>query len=201
MTDSGGSSFDVSSASGAGSRSIHRADEENVMTIETETRLPTSAHPGPEMAALAPFYRDWEWTGTIEAGGMGPGSPAMTGRGRARGAWIHGGLWYAGDFEQEQVLADGTFVLKWQLHWVTGWDPVAGEYRASSADNNGPNLAIYRGRIEGDRLIYESLQDALPRIRLTWILTDSTHATWRNEFTVDGETWSLIEEYEMTVAA
>jgi len=68
---------------------------------------------------------------------------------------------------------------------------------ASSADNNGPNLAIYRGRIEGDRLVYESLQEALPRIRLTWILKGSDHATWRNEFTLDGQTWGLIEDYEM----
>ena len=88
-------------------------------------------------------------------------------------------------------------MLRWQLHWVAGWDRTAGEYRACSADNNGPNLAIYRGRIDGDRLIYESLQASLPRIRLTWILADPDHATWRNEFTLDGETWSLIEQYEM----
>jgi hypothetical protein len=36
-----------------------------------------------------------------------------------------------------------------------------------------------------------------PRIRLTWILHDPTHSTWRKEFTVDGEHWSLIEEYSM----
>ena len=41
-------------------------------------------------------------------------------------------------------------------------------------------------------------RDALPRIRLTWILTGPDQATWRNEFTFDGETWGLIEEYEMT---
>ena len=79
-------------------------------------------------------------------------------------------------------------------------DRSAGEYRASSADNNGPNLAAYCGRIDGDRLVYESLQEGLPRIRLTWILKDDTHATWRNEFTLDGRTWSLIEEYEMESA-
>ena len=84
------------------------------------------------------------------------------------------------------------------LHWVAGWDRVAGEYRATSADNNGPTLAIYRGKIEGERLIYESMTEALPRIRLTWILVDPDHARWRNEFTLDGETWSLIEEYEMS---
>ena len=42
------------------------------------------------------------------------------------------------------------------------------------------------------------MTEALPRIRLTWILVDPDHARWRNEFTLDGETWSLIEEYEMS---
>ena len=76
---------------------------------------------------------------------MGPGSPEMGGTGRAVCRLIEDGLWYACDFEQDQTLADGTFVLRWQLHWVAGWDRVAGEYRATSADNNGPTLAIYRG--------------------------------------------------------
>jgi hypothetical protein len=167
------------------------------MTVETTPQLPHSAVAGPEMAALAQFYRDWHWTGTIEANGMGPGSPEMIGEGRAVCRLVQNGLWYTCDFEQDQRLADGTFVLRWQLHWVAGWDAANREYRASSADNNGPNLAIYRGRIEADRLVYESLQEALPRIRLTWVLLDPDHATWRNEFTLDGETWSLIEEYAM----
>src|SRR5512141_318604 len=119
------------------------------MTIDAPTQLPRSAVPGPEMAA---FYRDWTWTGVIEAGGMGPGSPEMRGTGRAVCRLIQDGLWFDCDFEQDQRLADGTFVLRWQLHWVAGWDRMAGEYRASSADNNGPSLAIYRGRIDGERL-------------------------------------------------
>lgn len=169
------------------------------MAPET-TNLPESARPGPEFDALAPFYRDWVWTGTIEAGGMGPGSPFMTGTGRARSRIAQSGLWYECDFEQDQHLADGTFVLTWRLHWVTGWDGRAGEYRASSADNQGPNFGLYRGRIEGDRLVYESVDQALPRIRLSWILKDATHCAWRNEFTLDGTTWGLIEEYQMEVA-
>ena len=162
--------------------------------------LPRSAQAGPEMADLAPFYRDWTWRGTIEAGGMGPGSPEMSGVGSATCRLVQDGLWYECDFEQEQRLTDGTYVLTWRLHWVAGWDGSAGEYRASSADNQGPNLGLYRGRLEGERLTYESLQEGLPRIRLTWILDDETHCRWRNEFTLDGETWNLIEEYHMTVA-
>jgi Protein of unknown function (DUF1579) len=170
------------------------------MAIDTTVQLPKSARSGPEIAALAPFYRDWTWSGTIREGGMGPGSPEMSGVGRATCRLIQDGLWYACDFEQDQHLLDGTFVLKWQLHWVAGWDQAAGEYRACSADNNGPSLATYRGGIEGNRLIYESIGETLPRIRLTWILADPEHATWRNEYTVDGSTWTLIEEYAMRVA-
>jgi hypothetical protein len=169
------------------------------MTTVKTTPLPTSAQAGPEVAALAPFYKDWRWSGTIEAGGMGPGSPAMTGVGSARCRPIQDGLWYDCDFEQEQHLLDGTFVLRWRLRWITGWDGRAGEYRAASADNQGPNLGAYRGRLEGDRLAYESLADALPRIRLTWLLDDDSHCRWRNEFTLDGDTWSLVEEYQMFV--
>lgn len=169
------------------------------MTTETSPVLPRSAVAGPEMAALAPFYRNWTWTGLIEANGMGPGSPEMSGVGRADCRLIQDGLWYACEFEQDQRLADGTFVLTWQLHWVAGWDAGAGEYRASSADNNGPNLAVYRGRIDGNRLVYESLNESLPRIRLTWTLIGDDHATWRNEYTLDGQAWILVEEYDMVV--
>jgi hypothetical protein len=170
------------------------------MTTEA-VQLPVSATAGPEVAALAPFYRDWRWTGTIEAGGMGPGSPEMSGVGSATCRLIQDGLWFDCDFQQEQRLADGTFVLTWKLHWITGWDARNGEYRASSADNNGPTLEIYRGRIEGNRLVYESLHESVPRIRLTWILHDPTHCAWRNEYTLDGDTWTLIEEYAMEAAA
>lgn len=113
----------------------------------TTTLLPTSAQVGPEMAALTPFYRDWTWSGQIEAGGMGPGSPAMSGLGSARCSLMQDGLWYACDFEQTQRLLDGSHVLTWRLHWVTGWDGRAGEYRATSADNQGPNLGLCRGHI------------------------------------------------------
>ena len=170
------------------------------MTTEA-MQIPKSATAGPEMVALAPFYRDWRWTGAIEAGGMGPGSPEMSGVGSATCRLIQDGLWYANDFQQEQRLIDGSYVLTWKLHWVTGWDARAGEYRASSADNNGPTLEVYRGRIEGNRLVYESLSDSLPRIRLTWTLRDPDHCAWRNEYTLDGENWTLIEEYAMEVPA
>jgi hypothetical protein len=170
------------------------------MTSQTRIQLPKTAVPGPQVAALAPFYEDATWTGRIQPDGMGPGSPEMIGRGSATCRLIQDGLWYDCDFEQDQYLLDGTLVLKWQLHWITGWDARVGEYRAASADNNGPTLAMYRGTIDGNRLVYEPIQEELPRIRLTWELTESTHCKWRNELTLDGHTWSLIEEYDMELA-
>jgi hypothetical protein len=167
------------------------------METTTTVQLPKTATPGPEVAALARFYRNATWTGVIEAGGMGPGSPEMIGKGSAMCRLIQNGLWYDCDFEQSQYLVDGTFVLKWQLHWITGWDPKAGEYRATSADNNGPTLEIYRGKLNGKRLVYEPVQPNLPNIRLTWELADASHAKWRNEYGLDGKSWSLIEQYDM----
>jgi hypothetical protein len=75
---------------------------------------------GPEMAALGRFYRDVTWKGTIAEGGMGQGTPAMTGVGRGKVEAIQHGRWIVLDCEQDQFLDDGTFVLKWQLHWGIG---------------------------------------------------------------------------------
>jgi hypothetical protein len=61
---------------------------------------------------------------------------------------IQDGHWIAGDDEQDQPLADGTFVLTWQFHWVSGWAPQHGEYRATMADSYG-NAEVYRGHLEG----------------------------------------------------
>ena len=99
---------------------------------------------GLEMAALGRFYRDVTWEGTIRAGGMGPGTPAMTGTGRGTAQAIQDGRWIVLDCEQDQFLPDGTFVLRWQLHWVSGWAPEHGEYRAVMTDNYG-HADIYRG--------------------------------------------------------
>ena len=41
--------------------------------------VPPADRRGIEMAALGRFYADVTWKGTIQAGGMGRGTPAMTG--------------------------------------------------------------------------------------------------------------------------
>jgi hypothetical protein len=84
-------------------------------------KIPKPISAGPEMEALGRFYRDVTWKGIINEGGMGPGTPAMTGVGRSTVQVIQDGRWIVMDCEQEQFLEDGTFVLKRQLHWVSGW--------------------------------------------------------------------------------
>ena len=156
--------------------------------------VPRPREAGPEMAALARFYADVTWTGTIEDGGMGPGTPAMTARGRGTHTRLHDGLWIVGDYRQDQFLEDGTYVLTWQLHWVTGWDVDAQEYRAVLADNYG-HADVLRGRIDGHRLVYES--DGPVRLRLVWDVSDPAVAVWSNERSIAGGPWTLVETYRM----
>jgi hypothetical protein len=151
---------------------------------------------GPEMAALHRFFHGVEWEGKIHEGGMGPGTPAMKGIGRGTVRTIQDGRWIAGDFEQDQYLEDGTFVLKWQLHWVCGWDPERAEYRASMVDNYG-HAMVYGGHIAGDSLIFESLGDAPVHLRFTWRLLEGGVINWRNEMAIGDGDWFLIEEYPM----
>jgi hypothetical protein len=154
---------------------------------------------GPEMAALGRFYTDVTWKGTIHEGGMGPGTPAMTGVGRGKVQAIQDGRWIVLDCEQDQFLPDGTFVLRWQLHWVSGWSPEHGQYRAVMTDNYG-HAEVYHGRIEGDRLVFESPEGAAARLRLTWDASDPGVILWRNEMSLEEGSWFLIEEYAMVPA-
>ena len=138
-----------------------RGDEQGPAGASAAAAVPQPAGVGPEMAALARFYRDVTWNGTIHEGGMGPGTPAMAGVGRGKVQAIQDGRWIVLDCEQDQFLPDGTFVLTWQLHWVSGWSPEHGEYRAVMTDNYG-HAEVYHGRIEGDRLVFESLGGPRP---------------------------------------
>ena len=168
-----------------------------IETVDGAATVPRPATPGPEMAALARFYPDVTWTGTVAAGGMGPGTPEMTAIGRASHRCIQDGRWIVVTGCQEQYLLDGTFVLTWQLHLVVGWDPSHGDYRATIADNYG-HAAVMRGRIERDRLVFETIDDAPVRLRMTWDASDPPRLTWRNESSTEGRDWFLIESYTMT---
>jgi hypothetical protein len=59
---------------------------------------------------------------------------------------------------------------------------------------------VYRGRIDGDRLVFESMGDTGPRLRFTWDASDPRVTTWRNELALEGGAWFLIEEYPMVPA-
>jgi Protein of unknown function (DUF1579) len=164
------------------------------MTDQGIATIPRPSLPGAELDELRRFHRDGTWSGTIEPGGMGPGTPPQRAAGRASHHWIQEGRWVVGDYEQDQFLDDGTFVLKWELHWVCGWDPFAKEYRATIADNYG-RADLLRGRIDGDRMVFESMRDVAPFLRLTWVASPDETITWRNEMSADGEIWVLVEEY------
>lgn len=159
--------------------------------------IPRPLEPGEETIALRRFHRDGSWKGSIQEGGMGPGTPPQIATGRATHHWIQNGRWVVGDFEQDQYLEDGTFVLKWELHWVCGWDPRAREYKATIADCYG-QADVLHGWIEDDRMIFESIGDRLPRLRLTWDAGSADSVLWRNEMSLDGTTWTLVEDYEIT---
>ena len=73
--------------------------------------IPKPITPGPEMAALARFHTDVTWTGTIQPGGMGLGTPAMTAVGWGMHETIQDGRWIVGSYQQDQYLPAGTFVL------------------------------------------------------------------------------------------
>jgi len=161
------------------------------------TAIPRPVEPGAEMEALRRFHRDGTWSGVIYAGGMGPGTPNQTAIGRATHHWIQDGRWVVGDYEQDQLLEDGTFVLKWELHWVCGWDPGAGEYKATIADNYG-RADVLRGHIDGDLMIFESMSLTPPFLRLTWEVAREGSVLWRNEMSLEGSNWILIEDYEIT---
>jgi hypothetical protein len=158
--------------------------------------VPRPVEVGREMDDLRRFFRDVRWEGTIREGGMGPGTPAMKGIGWGTVRAIQEGRWIVGDFEQEQFLLDGTFVLRWQLHWVCGWDAEHREYRAVMADNYGHALT-YRGRIDGDRLVFQSMPDSDARLRFTWDVADRGAIIWRNEMGLPDGSWFLVEEYRM----
>jgi hypothetical protein len=54
-----------------------------------------------------------------------------------------------------------------------------------------------RGRIEGDQMIFESMGELPPHLKMTWDASSSDSIMWRNEMTFDGVDWQLIEEYRM----
>jgi hypothetical protein len=62
-------------------------------------------------------------------------------------------------------------------------------------DNYG-HAMVYRGWIEDERLVFESLGGAPVRLRFTWEAAEDV-LNWRNEIAVGEGEWFVIEEYPM----
>lgn len=173
-------------------RPVMRMTEREAPAGTTARWEPTVLKPGPETGALARFHPNGTWTGRVKAGGMGPGSPEMEARGRADCEWIINGLWRSCRFEQDQFVA-GERVVTWKAHWIAGWDARAEEYRGMAVDSNGISM-MFRGRVEDDRLIMESMDPAVP-LRFVWDATNPDAIAWRNEIMTEDGSWRPIEEY------
>lgn len=124
---------------------------------------------------------------------MGPGSPEMAGLGRATCEWIINGLWLSCTFVQDQFIGDKR-VLTWEAKWILGWDAAAQEYRAVGVDSNGVSF-LFKGRIEGDKLIMESTGESPAKLRFTTDASNPNAIKWKNEISMDNGPWRLIEEY------
>jgi hypothetical protein len=59
------------------------------------------------------------------------------------------------------------------------------------------NTDVYRGNIEGDLLVFETMPDVPVQLRFTWDASDPVVTTWRNEMEMEDGSWFLIEEYPM----
>jgi hypothetical protein len=164
---------------------------------------PRQVTPGPEMQALARFFYDCTWTGKVYANMQGTGSPEMEAAGGMQRQPLMDGLWIAGDGYQDQFV-DGKKLLTWKLHMVAGWDAIAREYRAVLVDSNG-TATLLRGAIDGARLVMTPVGTVatagqMGTLRLVWDATDPQAVVWRNEASVDGGPWMLIEDYVMVPA-
>jgi hypothetical protein len=56
---------------------------------------------------------------------------------------------------------------------------------------------VCRGRIDGDRLVFESMKGAGARLRFTWGGFDPAVIIWRNEMVAGDGSRFLIEDYLM----
>ena len=91
-------------------------------------------------------------------------------------------------------IVDDKRVLTWEGKWIIGCDALAQEYHAVGVDSNGVSF-IFRGQIDRDQLIMESMGESPMRLRFTFDARDSNAIKWKNERSIGGDSWRLIEEY------
>jgi hypothetical protein len=69
--------------------------------------------------------------------------------------------------------------------------------KVAAVDNNGSS-ALLRGYIDGSRFVIEVLGDGPVQNRMQWKLLDGGHVAWRNDCSINGGPWQLVEEYACT---
>lgn len=108
--------------------------------------------PGPEQDALKPFAKGGAMTGTH----MMPDGKEMPTKGKATCKWIDGNMWVACDLEE--TTGTGKTAMKWNGHWVFGYDNVAKAYRGYMVDNMGMSGRM-KGTLDGTKMVWESMDE------------------------------------------
>jgi hypothetical protein len=183
--------------------SVHQPQRVIQMANKANTRRKApSAIPAPELALLVRFLLPQaSAVGTVKAEMMGPGSPNMRAVGSSTGTFMVDGMWYMGDYQQEQFVGE-ELVLTWKVHMVIGWDEGARSYVGYFFPSRG-EAAVCAGSIVGDELFMISkspfkFADQIAKLRFDWRATSANTVSWTNEVSVANGPWQLIEKYLMT---
>jgi hypothetical protein len=157
--------------------------------------------PGPETQAIKRFTRSASWEGHLPANALGLTAPAMPTRGSLRCKWCVNDLWLV--CEIEDYMGTGPDARVWKAVWVAGWDFGQREYRGAIFDSFG-NSSMMRGRLDGERLVFESIDDVImhgqaTRLRFTFDASDHSvnGIRFTAEHSVNGK--FVIDEQEIHV--
>src|SRR5579871_4503825 len=126
--------------------------------------------PGPETKLVDKFTKSARWEGIMPAGALGRDAPALPARGSMNCRWCVNDLWLVCEIEDR--MGTGPDAHVWKAVWVSGWDFGHREYRGAIFDSFG-NTSMMRGRIEGEKLVFESMTDVVlhgqaTRLRFTF---------------------------------
>lgn len=153
--------------------------------------------PGPETQAIKRFTKNASWEGHLPAGALGMNAPAMATKGFLKCKWCVNDLWLV--CEVEDVMGTGPDARVWKAVWVSGWDFGHREYRGAIFDSFG-NSSMMRGKLDGDRLIFESMDDVImhgvpTRLRFTFDASPPRGVKFTAEHTVNGV--YVVDEQEV----
>jgi hypothetical protein len=157
--------------------------------------------PGVETRAIGTFTKSAAWEGKLPAGALGLGAGELRTRGHMRAKWMVNDLWLVCEIEDQ--MGSGPNAHVWKAVWVSGWDFGAKEYRGAIFDSFGCS-SMMRGRLEGRRLTFESMDELMmqgrpTRLRFTFDASDHAAAgvAFTAEHSVDGV--FVIDEQEVHV--